>query len=987
MNVFARVSVRIKEIIRFWLLFTFISLIIVAHSLFWFVFNMNSNMKEEMRPLVEKSLSVGTAALFSDKNNTSGIFDLKKEISNLEQTEYIIYVHVRNILGKILIPGKKNFEELPYFFKVKFPMQKEQNVLAYLEIWYDYSYGLKKYYSMLFLGFIILLHIAILVTIELALIELKVFQPVRIAAGNINRILDWNSDRFDSKGSLKGIKLFEGRATEIVEIMSETQEILNMLFDISKTLTLNLDIREILDSVLDTIQKKFDLISVAILEVGDDGYLRIKNHRGFSREFVRTTKVRFGSGVMGKVYDTVRTVIINDISREGDLFTQEMAEQEQIQSALYIPLVLEQQPFGVLVVASRNKSYFDYRRIKTLTMIAETSSIAMRNARLYEQLQNFNRRLEAEVTSTTQELTQTNTRLIKKVRELKALYDIAFSTSMHLDLDQVLSLIVEKIQEILNVECVSFAIYNEKKNELVLERTMIRGKFVNNQHNFIRMIDAGILTHVFKGGSPYISNKLLNEENKNLGLPKDYILRTILSVPLKTKYKTVGVLTVGNKIDSPFNDDDLRLVQVLCNQTGEVIENIKLYQENKRRVQDLTTLQEMSFSISLNSSLHDNLKKICSIIVREFEADSAAFLLFDEMSKELIMEKGSHLLKESHFDYRIKEENQRSLSASAFRMGEPILMPVYNPRSTFHDVFEEQLKSLLVIPLKIENKMIGILHMGSKNERCFEFEKLRLAALIADQTAVIIERSKLYEELNNAVNELQQADKIKNEFITHVSHELRIPISAIQGFVKALLNKETGKLNEHQKNILHLAEKFVSRLNVLINDLLDVARMQRGDIQLKMAPSAIGGIVDEVIKELKQLWEVKEQKITVQSNNNVPKIMIDSKRFIQVFKNLMLNAIKFTPHGGDIIIKIEHQNGNVMLCIKDSGIGIPTEDQPLVFNQFHQIDNPVHKELRGFGVGLSIAKSIIELHKGKITINSELNKGAEFIITIPLKDE
>lgn len=229
----------------------------------------------------------------------------------------------------------------------------------------------------------------------------------------------------------------------------------------------------------------------------------------------------------------------------------------------------------------------------------------------------------------------------------------------------------------------------------------------------------------------------------------------------------------------------------------------------------------------------------------------------------------------------------------------------------------------------------------------------------------------------------KEIDRLKNEFVSTVSHELRTPLTSIKGYIDLLLEEEAGKVNQTQREFLRIVKQNNDRLVSLINDLLDVSRIESGRVHLKIKPQNINDILIEVIDTFKTLANQKKQILKFKNLNNLPDVAADRDRLSQVVTNLISNAIKYTPTGGTIEIEAKRKNGMIEVYVTDTGIGISTEDQESLFTKFFRVDTSLTRDVGGTGLGLSICKTIIELHGGKIWVNSMLGKGSAFAFSIP----
>ena len=237
------------------------------------------------------------------------------------------------------------------------------------------------------------------------------------------------------------------------------------------------------------------------------------------------------------------------------------------------------------------------------------------------------------------------------------------------------------------------------------------------------------------------------------------------------------------------------------------------------------------------------------------------------------------------------------------------------------------------------------------------------------------------------ITKQKELDNLKSAFVANVSHELRTPLVAIDKSLTLILEKEAGDLSQTQEQFLSIAQRNLKRLSALINDLLDLSKLEAGKMEVRRKRMAINNVIQEVIDSLNNWARSKNITLEKRIEDLLPDVEIDPDRLAQVLTNLVGNAVKFTPNDGKITLEAKLSDGKKELevSVKDTGIGIAPEDLPKIFSKFYQCGGErMISDVNGTGIGLSIAKEIVELHGGKIWVESEKGQGARFIFTIPL---
>ena len=237
-----------------------------------------------------------------------------------------------------------------------------------------------------------------------------------------------------------------------------------------------------------------------------------------------------------------------------------------------------------------------------------------------------------------------------------------------------------------------------------------------------------------------------------------------------------------------------------------------------------------------------------------------------------------------------------------------------------------------------------------------------------------------------AEQKLKETMELKSQFVSTVSHELRTPLACIKEGVTIVLDNVVGKINKEQRNFLEIANRNIERLATLVNDLLDFQKLGAGKMKFNLVEDDICLVTEEVYKTMLSVAKKKEITLILEHKNNLPKIKFDTNRIIQVLTNLISNAIKFTPEKGQITISIRQENEDMAISIRDTGMGIPKDDLPKIFERFYRVQRP-GKEIQGTGLGLAIVNEIIKTHKGRIDVESHVNHGTTFTVFLPLSSQ
>jgi signal transduction histidine kinase len=281
---------------------------------------------------------------------------------------------------------------------------------------------------------------------------------------------------------------------------------------------------------------------------------------------------------------------------------------------------------------------------------------------------------------------------------------------------------------------------------------------------------------------------------------------------------------------------------------------------------------------------------------------------------------------------------------------------------------------------------VGVLTLTRSDVRPFTDKQVELVATFADQAAIAIENVRLFDEIQDKSRQLAEASQHKSQFLANMSHELRTPLNAILGYTELIVDGVYGAPPEKMTAVLKRIESNGRHLLGLINAVLDLSKIEAGQLTLDVTEYSLANVVQTVHAALESLAAEKKLALKVQLASDLPLAVGDERRLTQVLLNLVGNAIKFTDTG-EVVIKAEASNGSFNVSVQDTGPGISAADQTKLFQEFQQADNSITKKKGGTGLGLAISKRIIELHDGTISVQSSVGHGSTFAFTLPVKVE
>ena len=432
----------------------------------------------------------------------------------------------------------------------------------------------------------------------------------------------------------------------------------------------------------------------------------------------------------------------------------------------------------------------------------------------------------------------------------------------------------------------------------------------------------------------------------------------------------------------------------------------------RRKINDLTTLHRAGLLFSSTFDREELLTNVLETIVRELHYDRAMITQFDRtrnVSHDFRVRGMPQEVADFLRTQEVPVSDPNSVEGTVFLRGEPVLT------NNIHEIwdrlhpFDQKLiamvnvKSFITVPLKTQDAVIGSLSVDRTHNQALTQDDLDVLVTLASQVAIALDNAQAYREIESlnaglearvrertaeleAANaQLKQMDRLKSKFLAHVSHELRTPLTSIVGFADNMLEGLVGSLNMKQEQYLTRIKANGTRLARMITDLLDLSRVEAGKLVLSFEQVCLPTIVSDVIEQLLPLAITKHLNIELHSPDPELLVWADQDRLSQILTNLLDNAIKYTPDGGQVSVELSVDTHDMArIVIRDNGQGIPPDALPKLFDPFFRVQQEERSQTKGLGLGLAIVKDLVDLHGGSITVRSEVDRGTEFTFTLPL---
>ena len=473
--------------------------------------------------------------------------------------------------------------------------------------------------------------------------------------------------------------------------------------------------------------------------------------------------------------------------------------------------------------------------------------------------------------------------------------------------------------------------------------------------------------------------------------------RTILVTPLLREGVSIGAIMIRRTEVRPFTDKQIELLETFANQAVIAIENVRLFQELEARTQDLArsvgelkALGEVGQAVSSTLDLQTVLSTIVGRAVQLSGTDCGIIYEYDEPTREF------HL----RASYQMEEELVKAYQATPLRLGQGATGRAAETKVPYQiaDLGQEHelaargmrpilsrlgYQSLLAVPLLLDQEIMGALTIYRRKTGSFAPEVVNLLRTFATQSVLAIQNARLFREIEEKSKQLEVASRHKSEFLANMSHELRTPLNAIIGFSEVLQEKLFGELNQKQAEYTDDILSSGRHLLSLINDILDLSKVEAGRMELEITTFDLPMAIENALLLIRERASQHGIKLDRAIDDRLGDFTGDERKLKQILVNLLSNAVKFTPEGGRIKVNAIIGDSAVIISVTDTGIGIAKEDQEAIFEEFRQASGNYAQKREGTGLGLTLTRRFVEMHGGKIWVESEIGKGSKFTFTMP----
>jgi signal transduction histidine kinase len=668
------------------------------------------------------------------------------------------------------------------------------------------------------------------------------------------------------------------------------------------------------------------------------------------------------AGLLGTVIESSAPVRTDDY--RGAALSYGRLADLSYRAWLGVPLKSGQDVLGALALASRAPgAAYSEEQLKILSAVADQAANGLLRTRLYRQIET-------------------------RAQQLATLNQIGADLTRTLEFDPLLHQIMSGVLSLVGCEAGQVALFEEGTDSLVVRVSAGPGAQAHAGHRLsshIRVIDLAF----------QLRKPVSGLDDGRLGMaPEDTAggeAAGVLAVPLLAKGKPSGIILIRNRPGlAMFSDSDVALLSAFAAQASIALENARLYTLTDRaleaKVDQLSVMQTIDRELNASLDLERALAITLDWAVEHTGSLAGAVIIRQENNEWRAFEQGfgeAAAMPDAALELR-----QLPLVEAVLQSGEPVLIEDIATDSGPAGRHPKA-RALAALPIRREGRAIGGLYVEHSEARAYDEDRLAFLQRLTEHASIAITNALLYAQV-------QSANLAKSEFISFISHELRTPMTSIKGYSDLLAQETVGTINQAQAEFLGTIRSNADRMASLVSDLADISRIESGRLKLEFEALELSEVVEEVVRSGRQRMQAKGHRIVFHGLEQQPAAWADRTRLIQVLANLLSNATKYTPNGGEIHLSVEAAENSwdskgaprvLHVAVSDTGIGIPLEERHLVFQKFFRSESPQVREAPGTGLGLSITKYLVELQGGRIWFETEAGKGTTFHFTVPLVED
>ena len=808
-------------------------------------------------------------------------------------------------------------------------------------------------------------------------IDVKTGDELEVLADQFNRMAVQLQESY--AGLERKVDARTRELQEALEQQTATAEILGVISSSPNDLT------PVFDAILANAMRLCEA-QTGMLFLFKNETFKLVTYRGTSQAFVDFIGDRgmspgpsTGLGRLRREHAPIHVVDLTDDEAyvERDPVRVATVELLGARTFLAVPMLKESALIGAAVIYRKEVRPFTERQIDLVRTFADQAVIAIENVRLFQELQVRNR-----------DLTET---LEQQTATAEVLRVISSSPT---DLQPVMDAVAENAARL--CEATDAQIFRIEGDEI--PRVATYGAMPSDGRNLRQRISPGLVTGraVIERRTVHVHDLAdeLDEYPVAKPLQESTGTRTILATPLLREGIPIGVILIRRLEVRPFSEKQIKLLETFADQAVIAIENVRLFQELRARTQDLSqsleetgALSEVIRAVSSSLDLREVLDTVARRAIALSDADGCGIfeLRPGRQAFDVVVSQG---LSSEFVDAILVMSVgiDHGTISRASETGEPVQIPDVAEAHDypFRTIFlREGLRSVLTVPMGGGDDVARGIVVVRRAPGEFGERIVNLMKALANQSKVAIANANLFREIEEKSRLLEVANQHKSEFLANMSHELRTPLNAIIGFSEVLLQRMFGELNPKQDEYLQDVLSSGRHLLSLINDILDLSKVEAGRMELELARFDLPQAMQDTLVLVRERAARHGIDLHLEVDGGVGDIVADERKIKQVMLNLLSNAVKFTPEGGRVDVRTVPTDGGVEVSVADTGIGIAPENQELIFEEFRQVGGDYAHKREGTGLGLTLARRFVELHGGRIWVKSQPGQGSTFTFSIP----
>ncbi|NJN94396.1 MAG: GAF domain-containing protein [Anaerolineales bacterium] len=770
--------------------------------------------------------------------------------------------------------------------------------------------------------------------------------------------------------AIENARLFEERDRRMAELAAFNQ--------IGAVISGSYDLNMMLPNILGRVNALFQVEGVSLMLLENDE-LRFAVAVGPGSEDITSFTLKPGQGIAWSVIESGQTIRVDNVAMDSRHFSEiDSAIDFKTRSLLAVPVQIHGKMVGVMEAINRQDGRpFSRDDEVTLEFIASSVAIAIENARLFSQTQSHIEQLAG---------------LLEASRIINTL-----------DLQDILNTIVQRVGALLKAEYTSVYLGTDENQPIRETASYSVGPMPHDPMPDYQYGE-GTVGWTLKHRQPLRINDVTQDSRFVSFSPRSQFISNLIAIPLIVKNEAIGVIEVSNKLGGGiFTTEDEALLSAFASQAAVAIYNARLFNETNQRLAEVSTLYTFADQMTKVMDLDQVSRSTVTILRHALDCSGCCVFL-----QERVDDQDALVLKacSGWHEGKIDSADIADLTKLAEGLSER-LQPLH-----IHDLPDETssgrlklpssnspaaadslpIRSVMIVPLIVKDQFLGALAIDDHEPNAFGPSEGRLLTITAAQISTAIENIRLYAhleqraiELEAALEEVQETNRLKSEFVQNVSHELRTPLTFIRAYIELILEGELGDLSPLMKEKLEFISQKTFAVIRLVEDIVSLQKVESGHLRFELINPY--QLISQAVQSATASAAKFNINLVTATATDLPPLRVDIDRVGQVFDNLIGNAIKFSRSDSEIRIAAELEGETIKFSVQDYGAGIPPEAVNHVFEKFYQAGRPVgSRQYKGSGLGLAIVKQIIEAHQGRVAVESQLNQGSTFYFWLPIHE-